>query len=79
MQMNRQTQLAMKHEDERNKLHHTIEMGKAEAKKMAQAVHDMTEKLRSEEEGKKVYIYVHMRTLHTYVYIYVCVYVCMYI
>lgn len=53
-QMNRQTQLAMKHEDERSKLHQQLQTTKAEASKMQQHIGEMTEKIKAEEEGKKV-------------------------
>lgn len=52
--MNRQTQLAMKHEDERSKLHQQLQATKTEAGKMQQHIGDVTEKLKAEEEGKKV-------------------------
>ena len=43
-----QTQLAVKHEDERNKLHQQLQAGKKETDKLKQQIGEMSEKLRSE-------------------------------
>jgi hypothetical protein len=41
-----QTQLAVKHEDERNKLHQQLQAGKKETDKLKQQIIEMSEKLR---------------------------------
>ena len=53
-QMNRQTQVAMKHEDERNNLRGQIDIAKKESQPLQQHIQELKEKHKSEEEGKKV-------------------------